>query len=268
LQLGFYTRDYGTDVLDSVLADLLDVLAQNVFAAIQAQKLAIDQSFLELMGLDGKANSSRRSDIDFDIQSIKLPAIRSFADRALRRPYLAWYEIGASLGELETGRGGLSESTIVKIFARLGNAITECSPEHVRAVPALSELVKRLGSASPTVAIFGDLLPASPQGSISIVWPASDVRRFFDAMVAGAYELRDLAVDNDQRRPDTKTDRVKKVLSTRLPANSHIIQLASLIKNDKNGRSKIEIAQGFAERYGENAESLLRGLRRYPHLLM
>jgi hypothetical protein len=70
-----------------------------------------------------------------------------------------------------------------------------------------------------------------------------------------------------KRTADTKTDKKKKS-SSRIPANDDISRLArKVLKELPVIGSKKEIALDYTDGDKKKAETLLRGLRRYPHLL-
>jgi hypothetical protein len=68
-------------------------------------------------------------------------------------------------------------------------------------------------------------------------------------------------------RADNSADSEEKI-SEPLPDNHAILRLAKLIKSKKGtGESRNSIARDFTEGNERRAQSLLRELRRYPHLL-
>lgn len=77
----------------------------------------------------------------------------------------------------------------------------------------------------------------------------------------------DVERDPADRKPD-KTGKKSAVKPIRLPRNHDVTELARLVQRGlQHGQSQIEVALGFTDGDRAKADSLLRQLRRYPHLL-
>jgi hypothetical protein len=98
-------------------------------------------------------------------------------------------------------------------------------------------------------------------------------RDYREALQEDKKELRELferlygLISSAVARADNRADNRKKN-QKRLPANDDVLGLARMINAEKKtGASKMQIALVFTEGNVKTAQTLLRGLRHYPHLL-
>jgi hypothetical protein len=94
------------------------------------------------------------------------------------------------------------------------------------------------------------------------------LRTVVDALLNPARELLPPAGQDDGAgRPDEKADDSRKNVA-KIPRNPHVCKLARAIRNPRNKkRSKIDLAREIMENDETKAQSIVRKLRDYRHLL-